>query len=1015
MPIFHEAKRVKGQEYNRLTKQKGMPPTNGDGYEDRYGTVSLGKGGVLDSTAQSQIEKINVEKEKLLLESNNLLKEYDEYVSGNIVKASETYGDNSENNIGKRMLEEYNTLRSWSFFIGKSENDIFNMIRDEYYGGNAIYKDLGIDPNNMSSDDEKKAEKVLRQILKLRMNYINKITSLMSKMLQINYKELGLSESEAQQYIQDLGSGDNKSVETAGKVKDLIKNNSDKFMANGGDAIDLTSLGFGVILGPSKGYRLGFGSFKTSNKDSMLTLIQKAMRYDVVVVAHGSDVQDSYVRNGFKKKKVTQLFMGAAGDANKKYATLFTDETNKFNKQLDPEDASTIHTVDTNMRSTIIPNAVKDSSNNNILEYIKKCRESFNALRKLDNSNEVMKIIVKCTEDLYSKFKSDLYKKINDGIKELGDNYYEVYNKYKSKMGVYIHTCISISILSVVVETMQKGIKTDTNQESYWGCQPTKTLKAGPFDNMDDLVRQLIKEGYKKICIEDCNPGGHKLADDIMKTKGVLINYSNFSNYVESEIIDTNDPYMVSIMEAEQSIIEYASNNDIDYCDNQYLIECMEWYENGAIIHEGVVDSLKEFAHKVLAAIVGFLKRLIGLVKRAYESLKSLFKGSKDKPKDQNTKFDKPIETPLIDIKSKKVEKTKSSNRLDLDKAGSEMCKNIADEIKDMNNKQNKSMKNIEKDIETLSKTSKNEGAIFMDDELIDEFGMFPEIWDVLYEFEINGQNQDADDLDTLGDDDDNSNDDNSQAQAIQNPQDNQQQPNTQDDDEPDNDENFSMDDDSSNQDNQENTDNNAGDNNGGDNPQGIGEEPDEQDNDENFDIPDDNDSDTSQDEGNGDEGTASSDDQEEDNDDNFSMDDDDGARSKQNTDSESQEDGLSDDESYQDSKLKELETVTFENLTDAEKKIKIKELKDIYGNLFDKCKLLADRTNDIRKDSETIRITEYISDSLINLRQYIKDYLDNIFDSKTYIENLSQVQKYIAVLNSINTIFVELGKDDDQ
>lgn len=189
----------------------------------------------------------------------------------------------------------------------------------------------------------------------------------------------------------------------------------------------------------------------------------------------------------------------------------------------------------------------------------------------------------------------------------------------------------------------------------------------------------------------------------------------------------------------------------------------------------------------------------------------------------------------------------------------------------------------------------------------------------------------------------------------------------------------------------------------------------DEEDNDENFELPEDEEDNASDTEQNDENSTDGEEPPPEDNDEDFSID---GEDNEEETgeNSEPPEDDVDNDSETETtdhlSKLKELETVAFADLTDTEKEAKTKELKKIYINIYDKCKVLANKTNDIKKDDSTIQIVEYINNSLTDLRQYILDYTETIFDSKSYMENIAQVQKYIAVLSSINTIFDELKND---
>ena len=177
----------------------------------------------------------------------------------------------------------------------------------------------------------------------------------------------------------------------------------------------------------------------------------------------------------------------------------------------------------------------------------------------------------------------------------------------------------------------------------------------------------------------------------------------------------------------------------------------------------------------------------------------------------------------------------------------------------------------------------------------------------------------------------------------------------------------------------------------------------------ENYEIPDD---DESGQEGGND--APPTDDEEEE----FSMDDEGGEGSEGDTSADTEGgDGTMDDTSSEDTetniKLKELESVAFEDLSEDEKKMKITELKDLYITVYKKCGTISEMLAGVKKDEETIQIIEYISNTLIDLQEYVNDYINKIFDSKTYVENLSMLQKYIVIFNSINKVFEQI-KDEN-
>jgi hypothetical protein len=128
----------------------------------------------------------------------------------------------------------------------------------------------------------------------------------------------------------------------------------------------------------------------------------------------------------------------------------------------------------------------------------------------------------------------------------------------------------------------------------------------------------------------------------------------------------------------------------------------------------------------------------------------------------------------------------------------------------------------------------------------------------------------------------------------------------------------------------------------------------------------------------------------------------------------ETTDDTSSSDNSSINPKLQELENVIFDSLSDAEKQLKIKELKELYISVYNKCTTITDMMTEVKRDEATIQIIEYISNTLLDLKQYVNDYINDIFDSKTYVENLSQLQKYIMVFNAVNKVLAQIKAENE-
>lgn len=121
------------------------------------------------------------------------------------------------------------------------------------------------------------------------------------------------------------------------------------------------------------------------------------------------------------------------------------------------------------------------------------------------------------------------------------------------------------------------------------------------------------------------------------------------------------------------------------------------------------------------------------------------------------------------------------------------------------------------------------------------------------------------------------------------------------------------------------------------------------------------------------------------------------------------------DDSNDPNAKLKDLEKSIFDQLSDEQKTLKIKELKSLYNNVYDKCGEIINSISDADRSPEQAKIYDYVMNSLTDLQKYIKDYLFQIYDSKTYIENMVQLQKYLTVLDTVSNIFEEVKNASDK
>lgn len=173
-------------------------------------------------------------------------------------------------------------------------------------------------------------------------------------------------------------------------------------------------------------------------------------------------------------------------------------------------------------------------------------------------------------------------------------------------------------------------------------------------------------------------------------------------------------------------------------------------------------------------------------------------------------------------------------------------------------------------------------------------------------------------------------------------------------------------------------------------------------------------------------DGTDNGGDDDDDNpsDDDFNIDadddtgDDDGGDSDTSTSTDdneptAEEDAANDESSEKDIKAKEKEI--FASLSPAEQRVKNKQLKNRFKDLYDNCSNIIEKINEIGGDIQSVspQLKRTIS-ILFEIKSNIYDYLMDLYDANGYFENEIIYNKYLVMLNSVKNILVEIDKAYD-
>ena len=98
------------------------------------------------------------------------------------------------------------------------------------------------------------------------------------------------------------------------------------------------------------------------------------------------------------------------------------------------------------------------------------------------------------------------------------------------------------------------------------------------------------------------------------------------------------------------------------------------------------------------------------------------------------------------------------------------------------------------------------------------------------------------------------------------------------------------------------------------------------------------------------------------------------------------------------------LENELFKDLTPAQLDVKHKELKNNFVELFDATTSVINRISEIPSNESYRKVISFINTQLSDLRDYITDYMDNIYSTKSYMENAINYNRFLATLNGIKS-----------
>ena len=557
-------------------------------------------GNIFESLARTNPELFNREKLKLIEASQNIIKDFNEYMTivfGKDLDRLESFIKSIENETNNKDIDS-KFRANFNIVLYRGLYSQYNMLKDKGVKEEDIYNALLTNYLPEASDENQ-----LRSIIKLRLDNNKCLSDSLNTMLKQNYKLLNITKAEATSLCEKLND-DKSNDEAMKKLKEILSDKKllDKFRSNGKN-YDFRSIGGAYVILSD--------SYDIQSEHVASKIMHYIFKYDCIVCSHGGTVQ-RHVDKG--------------------------DKVSSINRNED------IHAKDIRYSKT------KD------LDGIYVINNAFSRWIKIIN-NDDDKILRKCYTLMIAIYKDD-HKYIGDlNVRDMCEYYVENIKKLAGRYPYlvdddYAEVLNTISNMGIMYEARKdpKSAFRD-NRVKDWICQPVNTLTRSDLEQVIDILRTLKEEGFKNVLLQNCNPSGITLPRDIKNDKDFNVRYALTSHLKENSLIIDNAIEEISILE--ESLNEYSKilNSPYEFCT---LYELQNEY-NKIInkidsLNEGFTDKLKEFCKKAVQIVIEIWKRLIGFIKNLFINIKDrLFHGLKGQ------KIKKPIKVSTISISGNKA------------------------------------------------------------------------------------------------------------------------------------------------------------------------------------------------------------------------------------------------------------------------------------------------------------------------------------------------------------------------
>lgn len=569
-----------------------------------YNTAAFNGKDFFDTRATADLRLIPVKDFKRILNSDDLVEEYNMYCH-NIVQAVGSYRI-INSSIVALMKERIDDLQK----SGLTIQEINDTVVGEYF----------YTPNN------EKDEQVIRNLLQLKLNYNRKITSILEDMIRCNYASLGYAKEEAEKVIRGIHN-DTLRQYALGDVYSKIKANRYEICKTPG-ICDFRKFGGGIF------YYFQYDDVMLSKVDRLIEIYTLSLSYNFIISTHGgkndtTENEDDKLRarndfkslrrnyqlekitgikgNNFivsalKNEKINEEIQIVEQDIDSYRESIKQQETelaecNKILEQIKRDGIKTdeLKRVKSRTKNRKINIELNLDTTRSILHKLERKRQHLVMLMRGHDKIETRKIIPKevpCMSD--KEIESDFFQarpefqldrdKINelrieirnldinaedflDRSSELYEQIDELESKYEDALRDYRKKRrreFRQKHAEEIADAKAYNKKIDNTPRSFWSCYPIRIGEHPLTDDVNQAIRYCIEDGKKnglnpvKIYVMACNGENMPVEDDIMKTPGVIVHagtsirYPEFS-YIRDSVYYIDTKYMNLILEAKDS------------------------------------------------------------------------------------------------------------------------------------------------------------------------------------------------------------------------------------------------------------------------------------------------------------------------------------------------------------------------------------------------------------------------------------------------------------------------------